>query len=557
MEGRSRTAGCWSSTTITPIRGPPRPSRRRRPSCDARHRGPDASPAPRASPPTCRCRAMLEAAVLRRPHANARVELDLEAARAVPGVLAVLGPGDAPAAGRGRRADGATPSTPARPSPRSRRSTTPPRPSGPRGARAASTTPLGFVVDLDRGARRSSASRRSRPRTSAATSRPASARPTSVSRGRVPHARPAAPARSSRTAPSPTGAQDELTSGSRPRASSAPAASSRLQFGPRSASACTSSASSWAGASAPSWARRRGSCSPPSSPAARGRPVRLSQRRRDETDRHRLPRARSLQTYRIGARRDGTLPRSRRPRSPMGLGGDCWAVPVVSPAANRSTAARTCARWRSRCASTSGLDRLPRARRDGGLVRLRAGARRARRGARARSARAAAPQPCRPSTGDRPAVQLQAPRGCVRPRRRARRLGRPRRSSRRAGCRRPPARARAACQIWWGGGGPPAHALVRIGADGMATVVTVGLQDLGTGTTTASRDPPPRARAARSTASGLAATRRATASTRPVSGGSHDAAVVAPAVRSAANDVRGQLLDLAADLFEISAVDLA
>ncbi len=38
----------------------------------------------------------------------------------------------------------------------------------------------------------------------------------------------------------------------------------------------------------------------------------------------------------------------------------------------------------------------------------------------------------------------------------------------------------AACQIWWGGGGPPAHALVRLGADGLATVVT-GTQDIGTG----------------------------------------------------------------------------
>ena len=36
----------------------------------------------------------LEAVVLRSPHAHARVELDLEAARAVPGVLAVAGPAD-------------------------------------------------------------------------------------------------------------------------------------------------------------------------------------------------------------------------------------------------------------------------------------------------------------------------------------------------------------------------------------------------------------------------------------------------------------------------------
>ena len=39
---------------------------------------------------------MLEAVVLRSPHAHARVTLDLDAARAVPGVLAVAGPGDPP-----------------------------------------------------------------------------------------------------------------------------------------------------------------------------------------------------------------------------------------------------------------------------------------------------------------------------------------------------------------------------------------------------------------------------------------------------------------------------
>jgi xanthine dehydrogenase YagR molybdenum-binding subunit len=42
----------------------------------------------------------------------------------------------------------------------------------------------------------------------------------------------------------------------------------------------------------------------------------------------------------------------------------------------------------------------------------------------------------------------------------------------------------------------------------------------------------------------------------PVSGGSQTAASVAPAVRAAANDVRGQVLDLASDLFEVDAADL-
>ena len=42
----------------------------------------------------------------------------------------------------------------------------------------------------------------------------------------------------------------------------------------------------------------------------------------------------------------------------------------------------------------------------------------------------------------------------------------------------------------------------------------------------------------------------------PVSGGSQTAPSMAPAVRAASNDVRGQVLDLASDLFEVSADDL-
>jgi xanthine dehydrogenase YagR molybdenum-binding subunit len=41
-----------------------------------------------------------------------------------------------------------------------------------------------------------------------------------------------------------------------------------------------------------------------------------------------------------------------------------------------------------------------------------------------------------------------------------------------------------ASQIWYGGGGPPSYAWVRVGADGRATVVTA-MQDIGTGTRTA------------------------------------------------------------------------
>jgi CO/xanthine dehydrogenase Mo-binding subunit len=41
-----------------------------------------------------------------------------------------------------------------------------------------------------------------------------------------------------------------------------------------------------------------------------------------------------------------------------------------------------------------------------------------------------------------------------------------------------------ASQVWYGGGGPPSYAWVRIGSDGRATVITA-MQDIGTGTATA------------------------------------------------------------------------
>ena len=41
-----------------------------------------------------------------------------------------------------------------------------------------------------------------------------------------------------------------------------------------------------------------------------------------------------------------------------------------------------------------------------------------------------------------------------------------------------------ASQVWYGGGGTPSYAWVRLGSDGRATVVTA-MQDIGTGTATA------------------------------------------------------------------------
>jgi xanthine dehydrogenase YagR molybdenum-binding subunit len=112
-----------------------------------------------------------------------------------------------------------------------------------------------------------------------------------------------------------------------------------------------------------------------------------------------------------------------------------------------------------------------------------------------------------------------------------------------------------ATQIWWGGGGPPAHATVRLDADGRALVMT-GIQDIGTGTLTS-------ARIVAAEELGLDLDRVLVRGGdtgpnlySPVAGGSMTTPAVMPAVRSAAAKARRILLGLAADVLEISADDL-
>ena len=112
-----------------------------------------------------------------------------------------------------------------------------------------------------------------------------------------------------------------------------------------------------------------------------------------------------------------------------------------------------------------------------------------------------------------------------------------------------------ATQIWWGGGGPPAHANVRLDADARA-LVTTGIQDIGTGTLTSARIV-----AAEELGLPLEHVTARGGDTGPnvygpVSGGSMTTPAVMPAVRSAAGKVRRILLQLAADVLEISADDL-
>ena len=112
-----------------------------------------------------------------------------------------------------------------------------------------------------------------------------------------------------------------------------------------------------------------------------------------------------------------------------------------------------------------------------------------------------------------------------------------------------------ASQYWWGGGGPPAYADVRIGSDAKP-VLTVGMQDLGTGVTTACAVVLAERLGIRPDQVTVRTGDTDLAGHGPFSGGSMTLASVAPAVRSAGHDVRTQLLELAADMFEIAASDL-
>jgi CO/xanthine dehydrogenase Mo-binding subunit len=107
-----------------------------------------------------------------------------------------------------------------------------------------------------------------------------------------------------------------------------------------------------------------------------------------------------------------------------------------------------------------------------------------------------------------------------------------------------------ASQIWYGGGGPPSYAWVRLGSDGRATVVTA-MQDIGTGTRTAMAQiaaeelglPLERVRCELGdSARGPYASISAGSSTTPSMG---------PAVRAAAADAARQLIEIAAQRFEL------
>jgi xanthine dehydrogenase YagR molybdenum-binding subunit len=107
-----------------------------------------------------------------------------------------------------------------------------------------------------------------------------------------------------------------------------------------------------------------------------------------------------------------------------------------------------------------------------------------------------------------------------------------------------------ATQLWYGGGGPPSYAWVRLSGDGSATVLTA-MQDIGTGTRTAMAQ-------IAAEELGLPIDRvtvelgdTAHGPYAAVSGGSSTTPSMGPAVRAAAGDVARQIREIAAQRFDV------
>jgi xanthine dehydrogenase YagR molybdenum-binding subunit len=101
-----------------------------------------------------------------------------------------------------------------------------------------------------------------------------------------------------------------------------------------------------------------------------------------------------------------------------------------------------------------------------------------------------------------------------------------------------------ASQIWYGGGGPPSYAWVRVGSDGRATVVTA-MQDIGTGTKTAMAQIAAEELGIPLEHVTVSLGDSARGPYAAISAGSSTTPSMGPAVRAAAADARRQIEDIA------------
>ncbi len=107
-----------------------------------------------------------------------------------------------------------------------------------------------------------------------------------------------------------------------------------------------------------------------------------------------------------------------------------------------------------------------------------------------------------------------------------------------------------ASQIWYGGGGPPSYAWTRVSSDGRITVVTA-MQDIGTGTRTAMAQIAAEELGVPLEWVDVVLGDSARGPYATLSAGSSTTPSVGPAVRAAAADAKRQIIEIAAQRFDL------
>jgi xanthine dehydrogenase YagR molybdenum-binding subunit len=106
-----------------------------------------------------------------------------------------------------------------------------------------------------------------------------------------------------------------------------------------------------------------------------------------------------------------------------------------------------------------------------------------------------------------------------------------------------------ASQTWYGGGGPPSYAWIRLGADGRAQIVTA-MQDIGTGTKTAMQQIAAEALGVPLERVAITVGDTSRGPYAAISAGSSTTPSMGPAVRAAAADLARQVIEIAAQRYD-------
>jgi CO/xanthine dehydrogenase Mo-binding subunit len=107
-----------------------------------------------------------------------------------------------------------------------------------------------------------------------------------------------------------------------------------------------------------------------------------------------------------------------------------------------------------------------------------------------------------------------------------------------------------ASQTWYGGGGPPSYAWTRVGSDGRVTVVTA-MQDIGTGTKTAMAQIAAEELGVPLEHVTVSLGDSARGPYAAISAGSSTTPSMGPAVRAAAADAKRQIIEIAAQRYDL------